>query len=393
MMGDAVIVSAVRTPIGRANKGSLKDTRPEDLAALVVREAVRRAGVEPAEVEDVILGCAMPHGEQGMNIARIAVFLAGLPLETAGVTINRFCSSGAQAIVYAAQAIATGFAAVVVAGGVESMTRVPMRSNLQPHPGLQRDFPDAYIPMGITAENVARRYGVSREDQDAFAYASHRKAVAAWEAGRFQEHIVPVQTTVTLQYEDGTVEVQPVTLERDECLRPDTSLEKMAALQPAFVEGGTVTAGNSSPLSDGAAACLLMSRERARALGVRPLAVVRAAAVAGVHPAVMGIGPIPAVRKLFARTGLTWDDVDLVELNEAFASQALVCVRELGIPQEKLNVNGGAIALGHPLGATGARILADLVHELRRRGGRYGLETMCVGGGQGFALLVEAIYE
>ncbi len=391
-MSEAVIVSAVRTPIGRASKGALKDTRPEDLAALAIREAVARAGVDPVEVEDVIMGCALPQGEQGMNIARLAGFLAGLPHQTAAVTVNRFCSSGAQAIVYAAQSIAAGFAEVVVGGGVESMSRVPMRANYQPHPGLLHDFPDAYVPMGLTAENVARQYEISREDQDAFACASHRKALAAWDAGRFRAQVVPVNTTVILQREDGTEESRPVTLARDECPRPDTSPEKLAALQPAFVEGGgTVTAGNASPLSDGAAAALLLSRERARALGIEPLAVVRAAAVAGVHPALMGIGPIPAVRKLFTRTGLNWNDVDLVELNEAFASQALACIRELGIPEEKLNVNGGAIALGHPLGASGARILADLIYELRRRGGRYGLETMCVGGGQGFALLVEAV--
>lgn len=386
---DPVIASAVRTPIGRANKGSLKDTRPDDLLALVVKEAFNRvAGLTPERIDDIVVGCAFPEGEQGMNLGRIAVFLCGFPFEVPGNTVNRFCASGLQAIAYAAQEVSSGFADVVIAAGVEAMSRVPMRGfNFSANPKLSGT--NSYIPMGLTAENVAARYGISREDQDAFAYQSHMKAVRAWSEGKFDDHVIPVKTTLKVVQEDGSAVEKEVVLSRDECPRPNTSPEILATLKPAFKEGGTVTAGNSSPLNDGAAACVIMAREVAEELGVKPLATIRYAAAAGVDPAYMGIGPVPAVRKVLKKAGLKLDDIDLIELNEAFASQALACVRELGIDPSKLNVNGGAIAIGHPLGCTGCRIMADLLHEMKRRNARWGLETMCIGGGQGMAMIVE----
>ena len=385
-MREVVVVSAVRTPIGRAGRGALKDTRPDDLCALVIREAVWRVrGLAPGDVEDVVLGCAFPEAEQGMNVARLAALLAGLPAEAAGATVNRFCASGLQAVVYAAHAIAAGAADVVVAGGVESMSRVPMRGfTYRPNPRLQEEVPGALMPMGLTAENVAARYGITRAEQDDFALGSHRKAVAAQQAGRLDAHVMPVQVRIQ------EPEEQAVLLTRDEGPRPDTSPVALAALKPAFQEGGTVTAGNASGISDGAAALVLMSGERARSLGLRPLAAIRQTAVVGVDPAVMGIGPVPAVQKLLGRAGIGLDAVGLVELNEAFAAQALACIRLLELDEARVNVNGGAIAQGHPLGATGARLLVDLVHEMGRRGVRFGIETMCVGGGQGLAVLVES---
>ncbi len=382
-MPDAVIVSAVRTPFGRAHKGRLKEIRPDDLAALAIRGALERvSGLDPALVEDVLVGCAFPEGEQGMNLARPVAALAGIPNTAGGVTINRFCASALQALNMAAQAIMHGDGDVMVAAGVESMSRIPMGGfNPSFHPALaahQDGYPDAYIPMGHTAENVARRYGVSRQDQDAFALRSHQRAVAAQDAGAFPE-IVPVTLA------DGTL------FERDEGPRRDTSAERLAALEPAFIAGGTVTAGNSSPLTDGSTAAILMSAERARDLGIAPLARVRAMAVSGVDPEVMGIGPIPATQKALKRAGLTMGDVDAVELNEAFASQSLVVQRELGIADDRLNIHGGAIAVGHPLGCSGIRLIAQLINELRELDGTIGLATLCVGGGQGVSTIIERL--
>jgi acetyl-CoA C-acetyltransferase len=385
----AVILSAVRTPIG-SHGGALAGTRPDDLAALAVRAAVDRAGVDPAEIEDVHLGCANQAGEDNRNVARMAVLLAGLPESVPGVTVNRLCASGLSAIVEACRAVAAGEGDLFVAGGVESMSRAPLalmkgdrpwaRGNVVaydtqlgwrfPNPRLEAMFP--LESMGETGENVADRWGVSREDQDAFALRSHRCWAEAHAAGRFADELVPV----------GEVAV-------DEHPRPDTSTEKLAALRPVFREGGTVTAGNASGVNDGAAALVVASEEKARALDAEPLGAFVGSAAAGVNPRVMGIGPVPAVRRLLGRAGVTVDDLDLVELNEAFASQSLAVIRELGLDPERVNVNGGAIALGHPLGMSGARLVVSLLHELRRRGGRYGLATLCVGVGQGQAALFE----
>jgi len=389
-MTRAVLLSAVRTPVGRYG-GGLAGTRPDDLAALVVREAVERAGVDANEIEDVWLGCANQAGEDNRNVARMAVLLAGLPESVGGVTVNRLCASGLAAIVGACHAVIAGDGDLFVAGGVESMSRAPLVTAKPdkafprgdrvlydttlgwrfPNPRMEELFP--LEAMGETGENVAERWAVSREEQDAFALRSQQRWAEAADAGRFDDELIAV----------GEVT-------RDEHPRPDTSLDKLAALKPAFRSGGSVTAGNSSGLNDGAAAVVIASEEKARALGVAPLGSFVGSAVAGVDPRVMGIGPIPAVRKLLDRTGLAIGDVDLVELNEAFASQSLAVVRELGIDEERVNVNGGAIAIGHPLGMSGARLTVTLLHELRRRGGRYGIATMCVGVGQGQAALFEA---
>ncbi|HEY2903279.1 MAG TPA: thiolase family protein [Polyangia bacterium] len=383
-MRDVAILSAVRTPIGRAPKGVLRNTRPDDLGALVVKEAIRRAEVSPAAMEDLVLGCAMPEAEQGLNIGRVIGHLAGLPDETAGMTINRFCSSGLQATSMVADRIAVGALDAGIGGGVESMSLVPMGGNkISLNPTLVETFPDAYIPMGNTAENVARQFNVTRSEQDQFALWSHQKAVAAWTRGDMAAEIVPVPTRV---YENGWREV---TVDKDEGPRADTSLEKLASLKPVFDPTGSVTAGNASPLNDGAAAVVLMAADKARAEGKKIRAYFRGFAVAGVPPAIMGIGPVPAVRKLLAKAGLKIDQIDLFEVNEAFASQAVYCIRELGLPVDRVNVNGGAIALGHPLGATGARQIATALHELERRKGRYAVLTMCVGGGMGAAGLIE----
>jgi acetyl-CoA acyltransferase len=387
MIENVVIAEAVRSAVGRAHKGTLALTRPDELAGQVVAALMARVpGVKPSEVEDLVLGCAMPEGEQGLNVARVVGLLGGLPIESAGVTINRFCSSGLQAIAMAAGAIVTGVNDIVVAGGVESMTMVPMTGNkLSASPEAMRRVADVYTPMGITAENVAKRFGVSRADQDAFALRSQQKAAAAQKAGKFDDEIVAVKAT---RYENGKhVDVE---FKRDELVRGDTTAEGLASLKPAFAKDGSVTAGNASPLSDGAAAALVMSKAKADALGVKPLGWFRAFATAGVDPAIMGIGPIPAVRKLLAKTGLTLKDIDVIELNEAFASQSVYVQRTLEIPDEKLNVHGGAIALGHPLGCTGAKLTATALYELRRRGGRYAIVTMCIGGGMGAAGLLEA---
>ena len=391
-MRDAVIVSAVRTAIGRAPRGALRETRADELAAAAVREAVARVpGLDPAEVEDVVLGCAMPEGEQGLNAARPAALAAGLPVSVSAMVVNRFCASGLQALAIATQSVASGQAEIVVAGGMESMSAVPMTGHhFSPNPALTAAWPDVYLSMGLTAEEVARRYGVSREDQDAWALASHRRAAAAQDAGRFVDEVVPIvarRTTVT----GGRPVADSVEFAADEGIRRDTDASALAALRPVFSRGGSVTAGNSSQMSDGAAALVVMSGERASALGLRPLARLVGFATTGVAPEVMGIGPVEAVPKALRQAGLSLADIDLVELNEAFAAQVVAVIRALGLDEARTNVNGGAIALGHPLGATGAKLSTQVIHELARRGGRYGLVTMCVGGGQGAAGIIERL--
>lgn len=390
-MQEAVIVSAVRTAVGKAPRGTLRLTRPEDLAAAILQESIRRVpGLSPGEVDDVILGCAFPEAEQGMNVARLAVLRAGWPHTVPAMTVNRFCSSGLEAIALAGNRVATGLAQVVVAGGVESMSLVPMGGNrLTPNPYLVEHLPQAYMAMGLTAERVAREFGVSREDQDLFAVESHRKAHRAIVEGRFQEEILPFEVVFREPGPDGRVSERHQTLAIDEGVRADTTLEALAALKPAFHARGTVTAGNSSQASDGAAAVVVMSLARAEALGVKPLALFRSYAVSGVAPEVMGIGPVEAIPKALSKAGLKQDDIDLVELNEAFAAQAVAVIRKLGLDPGRVNVNGGAIALGHPLGCTGAKLTVTLLHELRRRGGRYGVVSMCVGGGMGAAGVLE----
>jgi acetyl-CoA acyltransferase len=373
-MHEAVIVSAVRTPVGKANRGAYKDVRPEDLGKAALQGALARVPqLDPADIDDVIVGCAMPEGQQGLNMARIIAVHAGLPVSVPAETVNRFCSSGLQTIAHAAERIMSGMADVIVAGGVESMSAVPMSGHRpSPHPGIVSTNPAIYTAMGNTAEIVATRYGIDRAKQDQFALASHQKALKAIAEGRFKDEIVPF----------GGLEV-------DEGPRADTSLEGLNALKPAFSPKGSVTAGNSSQVSDGAAFSVVMSREKAEALGAPILAIFRGYVVAGCNPDEMGIGPVFAIPKLLKRAGLELSDIDLFELNEAFASQSVYILETLGIDQSKVNVNGGAIALGHPLGCTGAKLTATLIHELRRRGGRYGIVTMCIGGGMGAAGLFE----
>jgi acetyl-CoA acetyltransferase family protein len=397
-MAGAVIVSAVRTPIGRANKGALKDVRGDDLAAIAVKAAVERVPqLDRSLIEDVILGCAFPEGEQGMNLARLVGALAGLPETAGGVTVNRFCASSLQAVNMAAQSIMLGLGDVIIAGGVESMSRVPMggfnpsfnprlmptrdgEKVSSPYPPCELEYGfSSYIPMGMTAENLARQYNISREAQDAFALRSHQRALAAIDNGIFKREIVPV----TLP--NGKV------MDTDEGPRRDTSLEKLASLEPAFIKGGTVTAGNSSPLNDGASAAVLMSAEKARELGITPLARVITMAVSGVRPDIMGIGPVPAMKKALQRAGLQLSDIDIIEINEAFAAQTLSVVQAMGIDEEKLNPHGGAIALGHPLGCSGARIIATLINDLQTADRTLGIATLCVGGGQGVATIIERL--
>ncbi len=386
-MSTVVIVDAVRSAVGRATKGSLALRRPDELAGEVIRALLaRNPKVSASDVEDLVLGCAMPEGEQGLNVARPVGLLGGLPEECGAVTINRFCSSGLQAIAMAAGEILVGSADTVIAGGVESMTMVPMTGyKLSASPEVMEKYASVYTPMGITAENVAAKFGITREQQDAFALASQKKAAQAIETKKFEAEIVEVHG---IKF-SASGERQMFAFTRDELPRPDTTAEGLAALKPAFSAKGSVTAGNASPLSDGAAAAIVMSEARVFALGLAPLGYFRHFVTVGVDPSIMGIGPLPAVKKLLAKTGLTIKDIDLIEMNEAFASQSVYCARELGIPDEKLNVNGGAIALGHPLGCTGAKLTATLLHELKRRGGRYGIVTMCIGGGQGAAGLFE----
>ncbi len=388
-MKEAVIVSAVRTPVGKAPNGTLRFTRPDEMAATVITEALKRApGVSPADVEDVILGCAMPEAEQGLNVARIASLRAGIPVSASAVTVNRFCSSGLQSIAYAAERIMSGFAGTSIAGGTESMSLIPMGGHkVAPNPALVDSYPDVYLATGLVAENHAREAAVTRAEQDAFALASHQKAIAAIDSGRFTDEIVPL----TVDAPGNGSGSAPIAFAIDEGPRRDTSLDALAKLKPAFHVNGTVTAGNSSQTSDGAAAVVVMDGDRARALGLAPLGRFVAYATAGVEPERFGIGPVPAIRKALALAGLTLDQIDLIELNEAFAAQAIACLRELPIDPARLNVNGGAIALGHPLGCTGAKLTATLLHEMRRRGSRYGMVSMCVGGGMGAAGIFERL--
>ncbi|MGH9158724.1 MAG: thiolase family protein [Vicinamibacteraceae bacterium] len=392
-MEDAVIVSAVRTAIGKAPAGTLRATRPDDLAAVVLSAALQRApGVDPREIDDVILGCAMPEAEQGFNVARIASLRAGIPHEASAVTVNRFCASGLQAIAFGAERIRSGGASMILAGGTESMSLVPMTGNkLAPNPTLVDTYPDVYLSTGLVAENHAREHAISREAQDAFALDSHQRAIAAIDAGRFRDEVVPVEACVVDPNTSSRPRARRVLFETDEGPRRDTSSEALAKLKPAFHARGTVTAGNSSQTSDGAAAVLLMREDRARSLGLTPLGRLIAYATAGVEPERFGLGPVPAMRKALRLAGLSMDDIDLVELNEAFASQVLACLAELPIDREKLNVNGGAIALGHPLGCTGAKLTCTLLYEMQRRQSRYGMTTMCIGGGMGAAGVFERI--
>ncbi|MFO0729286.1 MAG: thiolase family protein [Myxococcota bacterium] len=389
---DAVIALAHRTAIGRGKKGSLALTRPDDLMIALLRgmvEKMGKLGLKPEQVDDVLVGCAMPEGEQGLNIARIVALGAGLPDSVSAATINRFCSSGVETIATAAAKIAAGHADILLAGGVESMSMVPMSGNKPSmSPDLADRLPDVYVPMGITAENVASRFNITRKEQDELAVKSHQKATMAVEKNHFAGEIIPVQAVGF----DAHGNHKDSLFSKDELIRPDTSLEGLGALKPAFMQsGGTVTAGNSSPISDGAACALVMSRATADKLGVAPIGVLRGYATAGVDPAIMGIGPVPAIRKLLGKHGGAIGEIDVVELNEAFASQAAYCQRELGVSDAQLNPNGGAIALGHPLGATGARMTATLLHELGRRKGRFGIVSMCIGGGMGAAALYERV--
>jgi acetyl-CoA acyltransferase len=397
-MHDAVIVAATRTAVGKAPYGTLRTVRPDEMGAAVIGEVLRRSpGITPAEIDDVIMGCAMPEAEQGLNVARIASLRAGIPVEASAVTINRFCSSGLQSIAFAAERIMCGFATAIVAGGTESMSLVPMGGNkISPNPTLVDTYPDVYLSTGLVAENHAREGGISREAQDAFALRSHERAVAAIDGGRFKDEITPLVVRRVVEEgggaggsTSGDPQILTTTFEQDEGPRRDTSADALARLKPAFHAAGSVTAGNSSQTSDGAAAVLLTSGAIARERGLMPLARFVAFATAGVEPERFGIGPVPAIRKALKLAGLTLADIGLVELNEAFAAQALACLQELPIDPERLNVNGGAIALGHPLGCTGAKLTATLLYEMRRRQVRYGMVTMCVGGGMGAAGIFE----
>ncbi len=386
---EVVIVSYARTAFTRAKRGQFKDTRPDTLAAEVIKAALERApGLKAEEIEDILMGCAMPEAEQGMNVARVAGMLAGIPDTVPAATVNRFCSSGVQTISQAAERIMVGAIDVAIAGGTESMTMVPMGGNkVSANPQVMAQMPEVYISMGTTAENVAHRYEVTREQQDAFAFSSHQKASAAWESGFLAGEVIDVETDIITEL--GKVE--PLKVNRDDGPRADSTIEALAKLRPAFNTKGTVSAGNASPLTDGAAALVVMSKEKADELGLKPMGYYRGFQVAGVPPEIMGIGPVPAIRKLLAKHNLTIEDIDLFEINEAFAAQAVYCQRELGIPDEKLNIHGGAIALGHPLGVSGARLAGTLLRSLEKTGGRYGVVSMCIGGGMGAAALFERV--
>jgi acetyl-CoA acyltransferase len=392
-MHDAVIVSAVRTAIGKAPNGTLRTTRPDELAAAAIAEAMQRApGLDAEEIDDVILGCAMPEAEQGLNVARIASLRAGIPVTASAVTVNRFCSSGLQAIAFAAEHVMCGFSSAVLAGGTESMSLVPMGGHkLAPNPTLVDRYPDVYLTTGLVAENHARESGISREEQDAFALRSHQRALAAIDEGRFTDEIVPVTVKLLDPQSPGNLEARETRFTLDEGPRRETSAAALSKLRPAFQTQGTVTAGNSSQTSDGAAAVIVMSAERARAKGLTPLARFVAYATAGVEPERFGIGPVPAIRKALKLAGLTLEQIDLIELNEAFAAQVLACLRELPLDSDRLNVNGGAIALGHPLGCTGAKLTTTLIYEMKRRKARFGLVSLCVGGGMGAAGIFERL--
>lgn len=390
-MKEAVIVSAVRTAVGKALKGTLANTRPDDFGAVVIKAAIDRIpGLDPQEIDDVVMGCAMPEAEQGMNLARIASLRAGLPNTLSAVTVNRFCSSGLQAIAYAAERVMCGSTEVILAGGIESMSLIPMGGHkISPNPWLVDNYPDAYLSMGLVAERLAKNYEISRQAQDEFSYRSHANAVAAISTGKFKDEIVPVPVKLTSLNAKGKKEVKEILFDTDEGPRADTTAAALGKLKPAFHAVGTVTAGNSSQMSDGAAATVIMSAEKARAMGLTPLARFVGYATAGVAPEDMGIGPVEAIPKVLKLTGLTLDDIKVIELNEAFASQALAVMKVLGLDPERVNINGGAIALGHPLGCTGAKLTASIISELKRRGGGYGMVTMCVGGGMGAAGIFE----
>jgi acetyl-CoA acyltransferase len=392
-MREAVIVSAVRTAVGKAPKGTLRTTRPDEMGAAVIKEATARVpGLELSEIADVIMGCAMPEAEQGMNVARAAAIRAGLPVETSAMTINRFCSSGLQSIALAADRIKGGGADVIVAGGLETMSMIPMGGHIiRPNPYLVEHYPDFYLNMGLATENVARKYEVSREEQDAFAVRSHQRAAAAMDADKFKDETVPLHVVLEELDEKGKKQRREVVFDRDEGVRRDTSADGLAKLKPAFHVKGTITAGNASQMSDGAAAAIVMSLERANELGAKPLARFVAYATAGCPPEEMGIGPVFAIPKALKLAGLTLADIDVIELNEAFAAQSLAVIKTLGLDPDKVNVNGGAIALGHPLGCTGAKLTASILRELERRNGRYGMVTMCVGGGMGAAGIFERL--
>ncbi|HZQ70879.1 MAG TPA: acetyl-CoA C-acyltransferase [Terriglobales bacterium] len=389
-MREVIIASSVRTPVGRAFKGTLRSTRPDELAAVAIKGALERVPqLDPKEIEDVILGCAMPEAEQGMNVARIASLRAGLPVEVSAMTINRFCSSGLQAIAMAAERIMAGGAEVIVAGGTESMSMIPMGGHkISPNPWLVNNYPDAYLSMGLTAERLAQRFGITREQADEFSYQSHQKALAAIQAGKFSDEVVAVPVSFTTP-NGSKPKKQEIAFQVDEGPRADTSVEALLALKPAFHMKGTVTAGNSSQMSDGAAAAVVMSAERAKALGIKPLARYIAFATAGYKPEEMGLGPVFAIPKVLKIAGLKLDQIDVIELNEAFAAQSLAVIKEAGLDPAKVNPNGGAIALGHPLGCTGAKLTASVIRELQRRKARYGMVTMCVGGGMGAAGVFE----
>jgi acetyl-CoA acyltransferase len=391
-MREAVIVSGARTAVGKAPRGKLRTTRPDDMAATVVRAALERAeGLRPADIDDVIIGCALPEGEQGLNVGRIASLRAGLPNSIPAMTVNRFCSSGLQTIALAAQQIIAGWGDTIIAGGTESMSLVPMVGfHFAPNPYLALEYPGVYLAMGLTAENVAEQYGVSREDQDKFALRSHTRAIAAQMAGKFKNEIVPLDVNL-VEGENGGAKKVNYVFNADEGPRRDTSLDALANLKPVFRNGGTVTAGNSSPTSDGAAAVVIMERAKAEAQGLKPLARMVAFAVAGVPPELMGIGPVAAIPKALKIAGLNLQDIGLIELNEAFAAQSLAVIRQLELDEERVNVNGGAIALGHPLGASGAKLTVQLIHEMKHRQVQFGMVTMCIGGGMGAAGIFENI--
>jgi acetyl-CoA acyltransferase len=392
-MKEAVIVSAVRTAVGKAPKGTLRDTRPDDMGAAAIKEAILRVpGLEAHEIDDVIMGCAMPEAEQGMNVARAAAIRAGLPVETSAMTVNRFCSSGLQTIAMASDRIRTNGAQVIVAGGLESMSMIPMGGHIiRPNPTLMDTYPDFYLNMGLATENVARKYEVSREEQDAFALRSHQRAMAALEADRFKDETLTLTISVEELDSKGKKQHKEITFDRDEGPRRDTTAEALAKLKPAFQMNGTITAGNSSQMSDGAAAAIVMSEDRAKELGAKPMARLVAYATAGCPPEEMGIGPVYAIPKVLKLAGLTLDDIAVIELNEAFAAQSLAVIKMLELNPDKVNVNGGAIALGHPLGCTGAKLTASILRELERRQARYGMVTMCVGGGMGAAGIFERL--
>ena len=392
-MREAVIVSAVRTAVGKAPKGTLRTTRPDEMGGTVIKEALARVpGLEASEIEDVIMGCAMPEAEQGMNVARSAAIRAGLPVETSAMTINRFCSSGLQSIAMAADRIKSGGADVIVAGGLETMSMIPMGGHIiRPNPYLVDHYPDFYLSMGLATENVARKYEVTREQQDEFAFRSHARAAAALDADKFKDEVVPLHVVLEELDEKGKKQRRQVVFDKDEGVRRDTSAEGLAKLRPAFHVKGTITAGNASQMSDGAAAAIVMSDSRARELGVKPMARFIAYATAGCPPEEMGIGPVFAIPKALKLAGLTLNDIDVIELNEAFAAQSIAVIKTLGLDPDKVNVNGGAIALGHPLGCTGAKLTASILRELERRNGRYGMVTMCVGGGMGAAGILERL--